>query len=133
MTGAPPARAWVGFVGTAVLWWQRWLRPGFRHCFVILDDGAHWIVVDPLAARTDIAAIDHADAPDLPDRFRRLGLTLVETRSGDSEFRPAPWRPATCVETVKRILGLRAPRVCTPWQLYRFLTRAKPAVRPTGD
>ena len=32
-----------------------------------------------------------------------------------------PLRPYSCVESVKRILGIRAGLVLTPWQLYRHL------------
>ena len=55
---APPRaepRAWVVFCGDADLWWLRLLRPGFRHCFVALNDGTHWITMDPLSPHLEIA------------------------------------------------------------------------------
>jgi len=33
----------------------------------------------------------------------------------------APWMPHTCVEAVKRVIGLHARFIITPWQLYRHL------------
>ena len=33
----------------------------------------------------------------------------------------APWGPFTCVEAVKRVLGVRARFILTPWRLYKFL------------
>jgi hypothetical protein len=120
---SPAPRAWVVFSGVAALWWLRPLRPGFRHCLVALDDGRHWVVIDPTAPRTDVAVLERAGVPDLPDRFRALGLTVVPAAVRCGATRPAPWAPFTCVEAVKRVLGLRAPFVLTPWQLHRHLTR----------
>jgi hypothetical protein len=54
-------------------------------------------------------------------------MRVVETRIRPAPRRPAPLRPYTCVEAVKRILGLHAPWVITPWQLYGLL-RKQPAV-----
>lgn len=122
-TASPAPTAWVVFCGQAELWWLRLLRPGFRHCFVALHDGRHWVVVDPLAPFTDVAVLDLPPAYDLPGWFRGLGLTVVRARLRRGLVRPAPWGPFTCVEAVKRVLGLHAPFVLTPWQLYRRLTR----------
>lgn len=36
-------------------------------------------------------------------------------------------RPMTCVEIVKRLIGVRAPAVVIPHQLYRRLLREGPA------
>ncbi|HYD65520.1 hypothetical protein [Azospirillum sp.] len=118
----PPApRAWVVFSGAAELWWLRLLRPGFRHCFVALDDGRHWVVVDPLAPFTDVAVLGVPAGWDVPGWFRSLGMTVVAAPVRRGLTRPAPWGPFTCVEAVKRVLGLHAPFVLTPWQLYRRL------------
>lgn len=132
--GGPPPRAWVVFSGAAELWWLRLLRRGFRHCFVALDDGRHWTVIDPLAPFTDVAVLDREAVPDLPGWFRGLGLTVVPAPVRRGSTRPAPWAPFTCVEAVKRVLGLRAPYVLTPWQLHQRLTRLAPettAAEPT--
>ncbi|MBI2240414.1 MAG: hypothetical protein HYU59_06370 [Magnetospirillum gryphiswaldense] len=115
---APRPKALVCFSGVASLWWLRLLRPGFRHCFVAVRQGPFWVVTDPLSHRTAvwIEAVD-----DLAGFYRRHQLVVVATRLVDPPKRPVPWRPYTCVEAVKRILGLRAPWVLTPWQLYRHL------------
>nr|WP_196242375.1 hypothetical protein [Azospirillum oleiclasticum] len=114
------------------MWWLRPLRPGFRHCLVALDDGRHWVVIDPMAPRTDVAVLERAETPDLPDRFRGLGLTVVPAAVDRDATRPAAWAPFTCVEAVKRVLGLHAPFVLTPWQLHRHLTRHRHALPAPG-
>ncbi|CAO3417695.1 hypothetical protein [Azospirillum doebereinerae] len=122
----PAPAAWVVFRGDAPLWWLRALRPGFRHCLALLNDGRHWVVVDPLAPFTDVAVLDLPATHDVPGWYRDLGLTVVAAPVRRGLIRPAPWGPFTCVEAVKRLLGLHAPLVLTPWQLHRHLTRPDP-------
>ncbi|MBR9971791.1 hypothetical protein [Magnetospirillum sulfuroxidans] len=115
----PASCALVGFVHTTDLWWLRLLRPGFRHCFVAVRSGPFWVVIDPLSHHTTIRVETIAG---LAGFYRRHGITVVTTRLRPPPRRAAPWRPYTCVEAVKRILGIQAGGVITPWQLYRLLT-----------
>ncbi len=116
-------RALVIFSGRCGVWWLRWLRPGFRHCFAAVDDGARWLTVDPLLHRLEVRACDLPSTLDLAAEYRRMDLVVLEITPPEIALRAAPVGIFTCVETVKRLLGLRAPRVLTPWQLFRFLTR----------
>ena len=121
---APPRaepRAWVVFCGDADLWWLRLLRPGFRHCFVALNDGTHWITVDPLSPHLEIAVQPVAAGFDLVGWFAERGHAVVAAPVRRDLDRPAPWGPFTCVEAAKRVLGLHDRWVLTPWQLYRRL------------
>lgn len=115
--------AWVCFGDGRGVWWLRGLKPGFRHCFVVLGDEKRWVVIDPASCFTDVAALDRAERPDLPDWFRTQGFTVARAPLLRNAARAAPWRPFTCVEAVKRILGLRAPAALTPWGLYRSISR----------
>lgn len=120
--------AWVVFRGDTPLWWLRLLKPGFRHCLVLLNDGRRWVVVDPLAPFTDVAVLELPPGFDLPGWYRDQGLTVDVAPLRRGLTRPAPWGPFTCVEAVKRLLGLHAPFVVTPWQLHRHLTHAAQGV-----
>lgn len=115
-------RALVVFSGRADLWWLRLLKPGFRHCFVALKSPCGWVVVEPLSHRTEIFLVD--PALDLARWYRQHGLTVVEVVPTAPHARTAPWRPYSCVESVKRILGIQAGSVLTPWQLFRFLEQS---------
>ena len=115
--------ALVVFSGRADLPWLRLLKRGFRHCFVLVDFGERWIMVDPMSHYTAIEVCPGMAAVDLAEELLRHGLTVVPARTARPEPRPAPWRPYTCVEGVIRILGIRAPWVLTPRQLYRHLTK----------
>ena len=68
--------------------------------------------------------MDGVDALELAGHLDAVGRRVlhgpVATDAG------AGWpdaRPITCVEIVKRLLGVRAPAVVTPHQLYRHLLR----------
>ena len=75
-----------------------------------------------------------AESGDLAAFYRRHGFVVVETtvrrRPGRGDrrdaFRPLGalpvWRLSTCVGLSKAVLGLWAPWVWTPHQLYRHLT-----------
>ncbi len=115
-------RALVVFSGRTDLRWLRLLKPGFRHCFVAIHDGRHWLTLDPLASRTELRVEPVPPDADLAAWYRGLGLTVVETAIA-RPVRPAAWAPFTCVEAVKRAIGLQAWWVVTPWQLYRRLAR----------
>jgi hypothetical protein len=121
-------RALVGFGGNAGLIWLRLLKPGFRHCFAALETSAppgeqRWILYEPLSHFTRLETITLPSQASLADLFRGQGLTVVETMRRDPARRSAPWRPYSCVEAVKRVLGLQASWVFTPWQLYRYLRK----------
>ena len=113
-------RALVVFSGRADLPWQRLLRPGFRHCSLILADGPNWLLVEPLATCLQVRAIGSVET-DLASRLHNAGFDVVETTTLPASDRAAPPGFWTFVETVKRGLGIRSMRVQTPWQLYNFL------------
>ncbi|MEI8393484.1 MAG: hypothetical protein WCF85_02030 [Rhodospirillaceae bacterium] len=117
----PMLRGWVVFCHNSDLPWVRLLRPGFRHCFAMLNDGRHWITIDPLAPLIEVTIPPVPADYDLPGWFKSQGHTVVAAAVRRGLSRPAPWAPFTCVETCKRVLGLHARFLVTPWQLFRHL------------
>lgn len=115
-------KAWVVFSGEADLAWLKILRPGFRHCFVVINDGHHWITFDPLSNHSEIIVHHLPMDFDVPLWMQRRGYVTVRSDITKRK-RPAPWAPFTCVEAVKRILGLHKRLIVTPWQLYRHLVQ----------
>lgn len=126
MSAAPAAtRALVVFSGKADLGWLRLLRPGFRHCFVLLDLGGTWVCVNPLAHRTSVELWSLDPATDLPAWLRsQEGLSVVETVVRHPPRRACPIGIYSCVEAVKRVLGLQERWVLTPAQLFDHLTQS---------
>jgi hypothetical protein len=100
----------------------RWLRPGFRHCFCLTGGDRRWTLCDPLKSHLAIVSIDGLTAPDLARRLGTPGRRVLHGMLGTSDPSPS-LRPLTCVEIVKRLIGLQAPCVVTPYQLYRRLLR----------
>lgn len=115
-------RAWVVFTDEGRIWWLKWLRPGFRHCFAILNDGAHWVAAEPLAHCLECSVLPSPPDFNLPAWLAAQGHRVVETPLNRKLPTHAPLAFLNCVEVVKRIIGLRAPWVMTPYQLYRHLT-----------
>lgn len=124
--GPSPGRIVVVFSGRADLGWLRLLRPGFRHCFAVIDCAGTWVLVDPLAHRTEVAVLAAAPGWDPAAAFAAAGLTAVATAARPVPRRMALPEPFTCVAAVKRLVGLRSWRVWTPWQLYRALNGPLP-------
>lgn len=121
----PWPRVLVVFSGHADLWWLRLLKPGFRHCFVVLGAPGGWLLVEAKSHCTDIRPLPVGPDFDLAGYYRERGMRVVETHLRTPPRRPAPWRPYTCVEAVKRVLGLHAGRILTPWDLHKFLSTRK--------
>lgn len=115
-------RAWVIFSGHTDIRWLRFLRPGFRHCFVLMNDGRHWITLDPLSHHTEISVHHVPPTFDLPGWLTSRGQRVVMARPDYTHRKAAPWMPFTCVEAVKRVLGIHKRGIWTPWQLYQHLT-----------
>ncbi len=114
-------QAYVVFSGKADLPWLKILKPGFRHCFVLLKDDKNWISIDPLSHHTEIQ-IHHVPTDfDLPLWLTSRGNIVMPAKMNKENKKPAPLMPFTCVEAVKRILGIHSRIIFTPWQLYRHL------------
>jgi hypothetical protein len=117
------ARALVVFGDGAGLWWLKWLRRGFRHCFVAVETSVGWVVIDPLSDRTRIGVVPAAWEGDLAQWYEEHKYKVVECDVAEPITKMMPWRPYSCVEEVKRVLGIRSGRIHTPWQLFKYLSR----------
>lgn len=123
---SPSQKVWVVFSGQTELPYLKWLKPGFRHCYVIINDGERWVSVDPLSHFTDVTVHHHLPADfDLPRWLESRGMTVIAAPRGHVPLRAAPLMVFTCVEAVKRILGVHERFIITPWQLYRYLTHTE--------
>jgi hypothetical protein len=114
-------RAFVAFGGQTDLPWLRMLKPGFRHCFLVVETPECWVVYEPLSHRTEISVIQAGHGFDPAAWLRHFNYTVVPAVIETPPRRAAPWGPFTCVEAVKRVLGVRDSFVLTPWRLYKFL------------
>ncbi len=120
----PKPKAWVIFSGQADLPWLKILKPGFRHCAVVLNDGERWVTIDPLSNYTDVTVHKVPVDFDLPAWMRGRGHTVVNADVTHIN-KAAPLALYSCVEAVKRVLGIHKRRIFTPWQLYTHLAKAQ--------
>ena len=122
--GKPQQKIWIVFTGKTELWWLRFLKKGYRHCFAVLNDGQRWLSVDPLSPYTDIEIYHHIEADfNLPQWLRDQDYIVVQSHINKAQQKPAPFMIYNCVEAMKRLLGLHCRWIVTPWQLYRYLNK----------
>lgn len=115
-------KAWVIFTGKTDIAWLRFLKPGFRHCFAILEDCDKWVTYDPLAAHTDIQINERDDTHiPLPLIFHEQGETVLPATVKRGHVKTAPIMPYSCVEAIKRLIGIHKRTIITPYQLYQYL------------
>lgn len=118
---APPVL--VVFADDATCPWLRFLRRGFRHCFVVLRAGSLWLACEPLKDRIELDALALPPEFDLATFYGAQGHRVLHGRRPPPRpRRPFAPAPLTCVTVVKRLLGIHAPWVWTPWQLHAHLT-----------
>ena len=100
----------------------RLLADGFRHCFCILEEGDHWTVCDPLKGGIVVHSVDGYGAGTLVAHFVNSSCHVAV---GPASPVPTEARfalaPLTCVEFVKRAIGIREGGIWTPRQLYGHL------------
>lgn len=113
--------ALVAFGGPRPVWWLRWLKPGFHHCMVCIRAQETWVLCDPLLHRTEVSVYPGHGTATLLQWLHDNAYRVVPVRRRNAPRRLAPIRPYTCVEAVKRHLGIRTWWIVTPWQLFRYL------------
>lgn len=116
-------RAWVIFTNQTQLPFLRIFKRGFRHCFVLINDGKNWISVDPMANYMEVSVQDVPNDFDLPGWMKKQGHAVIDAPLSHTLQTSAPLMLFTCVEACKRMLGIHKRSVLTPWQLYKYLRR----------
>jgi hypothetical protein len=102
--------------------WLRPLRRGFRHCFAVVRAGSLWLACEPLKDRIELEVLDLPVEFDLPGFYGAQGhRVLLGRRRPVGPRQRFAVAPLTCVTVVKRVLGMVAPWVWTPGQLYAHL------------
>ena len=121
----PITRAWVAFTGQTDVRCLRLLKNGFRHCFLLLNDGDHWIAFEPLLNRTEIFVLPTPPDFNLPAWLAAQELQLVEARINRDLSMALSLTIMSCVSSIKRVLGIQHSFIFTPHQLYRYLQKEK--------
>ena len=119
------SKALVVFSDNTGVWWLKFLKPGFRHCFVILETDRGCIWVDPLSNNFTLKILEGYELAGLIRWYRDMGMHVVTVEPQAQKSQPFALAPMSCVVVVKRLLGIRDRFVLTPWQLFSYLNRTK--------
>lgn len=107
--------------GPSTLKYLQFLKSGYQHCLVATQAGGQWQLLDPLSNGTELTLLGELTPAEIISTFTQKGLDAVAVQRRPPVMREMPIAPYTCVEAVKRVLGIRARRIQTPWQLRRYL------------
>lgn len=83
----------------------------------------HLVFIDSLAHTTEVTVIDKNHFTKVIEACATKNILVIPVHCKTPERRSLPPTFCSCVETVKRILGLHCPFILTPWQLFKHLIK----------
>ncbi len=97
------------------MWWHRWLKPGYAHCFAFGFDGRQWLLFEPAFEGLIVRSVTEDEiegwfAAASLGRLRLLRMPAV----GQAVVRPR-W-VVTCAGALAALVGMRSTPL-TPWGL----------------
>lgn len=125
------SKIYVVFTDNTSLWWLRLLKPGFRHCYVLLELEANntWLELNPYSNQLIIKTYQqHFKFNFIQYLQKKLASHILEFEISPAPLHCAPLSAFTCVEFVKRILGIHDVLVLTPYQLYKKIINCRKKV-----
>lgn len=96
----------------------RALRPGYRHCLVILYSNAQNVIIDTMSHKTEVAVVNDGDLKYIIRYCTDMGYTVLKTCVQEPTSLVFTLRLHTCVEAAKRLIGIQGGRILSPWHLY---------------
>ncbi len=115
---------YVVFTNTTGLWWLRLLKSGFRHCYILqkMQKGHLWLEINPYSNQVMISLHRYEKSITIEEFLVGRGESLAcAVKIKNAPQKCAPLGFFTCVEMVKRILGIHSASIITPYQLYKKL------------
>lgn len=117
-------KTYVVFTNTTGLWWLKFLKSGFRHCYLLfsMQNGRKWLEINPYSNQVVISLHRFDEPQSIEDILQIRGDNLscaVQIKNAPQKCAPLGF--FTCVELVKRVLGIHSARIITPYQLYKKL------------
>lgn len=113
-------------------WWTRFLKDHFHHVIIIADCDDFWLVVDPTTSHIDILRYYKAEFATIGDILDRPHVQVEVEPDIDRHNITFSLSLNTCVDTAKRLMGIKSARIITPYQLYRGLTYGHKSKRFNG-
>ncbi len=96
---------------------------GFGHCSVFVQDNGAWVHFDSSRGRPRIEIYKEFETIDLLIKgLREVKIVALPCKMTGKRFY-SPFVLGSCVELVKRVVGIKAPFVLTPYQLYSYIRK----------
>ena len=111
---------YVVFEDGTSLWWLRFLRHTYRHCRAFIKITPKiYIELNPLSNQMFL----FVHIFDNSRQFYKVihKMNYVKTRIENAPLKTAPAFCFTCVEAIKRLLGIHNFWIITPYDLYTYL------------
>lgn len=108
-------------------WWNYFLHPRALHVFALKWTGNHWVMIHPRISYLEVQVLYEyeleEDIAHIAENMEIVGMCRVDFDHLDTDRIRLPWifGPWTCVEQIKALVGVRAPLVVTPRQLWKHL------------
>ena len=113
----------VVFADRTDLWWLKMLHPGFRHCFVVLFATGRAVAIESLATGVAVSDLGAATPYEIAAAYRRMGNRAVITLCQGRLTAPRSPSVFSCVEHVKRTIGVHSRFTLTPYRLWKYFSR----------
>lgn len=113
---------YVVFEDNVSLWWLRFLKPGFRHCYLLFmtEDQQKLLKINPMSNQISIQLLTVGGVMEVIHNLEMSPLkTVCRVHIQPAPLKCAPIMAFTCVEMVKRTLGIHDFKIITPYQLYK--------------
>lgn len=116
-------KAYIIFENNITIWWLRFLKKGFRHCYLLLCVGEDiWLEINPTS--NQIIFSIHQSIPNwdyIDNLCSDRSKIVLSVPLKEPPMSTAPIGFFTCVEFTKRCLGIQNFFIITPYQLYKKL------------
>lgn len=122
---------YVVFVDEVSLWWLHLLKRKYRHCYILfkLDEGMTWVEVNPMSNQLFFNVYKFVENTDYIEFVRSsFDAQICEVRIANAGLKTAPLGFFTCVEFVKRVIGIHDRFIITPYQLYKKIINCRKKV-----
>lgn len=107
--------------GSSQLPYLKILKKGYQHCMIAIQSGPAWQLIDPLSNAFYVTELGILHPDEIITSFSDQGFDAVPAQRRAPVVAEMPVSPFTCVEVVKRVLGIRDRWIVTPWQLRQIL------------
>ena len=111
---------YVVFEDNNTIWWLRILRRNFKHCYVLIKYFGEnkYLEINPCSNRIFIREHEFEQNFDYIEHLKVQLKVITKVEIVKTPLRVAPMGLFSCVECVKRIIGLHSFATITPYQLY---------------